>query len=239
VTSYDSCLARVDEDPKEAYDAALNWQDFGAGGAAAKHCAALALVADGQYEEAARQLEALAAEPGAGGSEARAEILAQAGNAWLLQGKPTLAYNALSRALALKPASSRLLVDRGRALMLFGRYGEAESDLTDVIEADPRATDARVLRARARHAMGDLKGARQDADEAVKREPANAEALLERGLILEAQGDLQSALADWRAALGADGQSVAGREAQRLLQRAAIGETGRSSEVPPTNRASP
>jgi len=239
VTSYESCLARVQEDPDGAYDAALTWHDFGGGGAAAKHCAALALVANRQYGEAARQLEALAAAPGAGDRYARAEILAQAGNAWLLQDKPTLAYNAFSRALELTPSDSQTLIDRARALMLLGRHAEAEKDLGLAIDADPIATEAFVLRASARRLRGDAQGANTDANEAVRLEPRNAEALLERGLVRQALSDRQGALADWRAALAAGGESPAGREAQRLLQEAALGKDVRPSGEPPPSQGMP
>jgi tetratricopeptide (TPR) repeat protein len=239
VTSYQSCLARVQENPDGAYEAALNWHDFGGGGAAAKHCAALALVADGQYNEAAQQLEALAAGPGAGDRYARAEILAQAGNAWLLQNKPTLAYNAFSRALELTPSDAQALIDRARALMLLGRRAEAEKDLSLAIDAEPTATEAFVLRASARRERGDFKGASEDANEAVRLQPRNPEALLERGLVRHALNDRQGALADWRAARAAGGEGPAGREAQRLLEKAALEEDTRSSGEPPASKDMP
>lgn len=239
VRSYESCLARVQEDPDGAYDAALNWRDFGAGGAAAKHCAALALVAAGRYAEAARQLEALAVEPGAGSRNTRAEILAQAGNAWLLQDRPTLAYNAFSRALELSPFDSQTLIDRARALSLLGRRAEAEKDLGWAIDANPIATEAFVLRASARRERGDVKGANEDANEAVYLEPQNPEALLERGLVRQSMNDSQGALADWHAALLAGGTSSAGREAQRLLQEAALGKDASSSGEPLPSKDAP
>jgi tetratricopeptide (TPR) repeat protein len=239
VTSYESCLARVQEDPEGAYDAALNWRDFGGGGAGAKHCAALALVASGQYGEAARQLEALAASPDAGDRYARAEILAQEGNAWLLQGKPTLAYNTFTRGLELTPTDSQTLIDRARALMLLGRHADAEKDLGTAIDANPTATEAFVLRASARRERGDIKGANEDANEAVRLEPKSAEALLERGLVRQALNDRQGALADWHAALAADTESPAGKEAQRLLEEAALGTDVKSSGNPPANKATP
>lgn len=239
VTSYESCLARVQENPEEAYEDALNWHDLGGGGAAAKHCAALALVAGGRYDEAARRLEALAAEPGAGDRAARVEILGQAGNAWLLQGNATAAYDAFSRALTLSPTDSHTLIDRARALMLLDRRSEAEEDLAAAIHSNPIATEAFVLRSSCRRERGDLKGAGEDANAAVQLAPRNAEALLERGLVRQALDDRAGAFADWRSALAADASSAAGQEAQRLLQEAALDETLLPAGGKPASKATP
>jgi tetratricopeptide (TPR) repeat protein len=224
VTSYEACLARIEESPERAYDAALDWRDFGDGGVPAKHCAALALVAAGRYEEAARQLEALALDSAAGTRATRVEILAQAGNAWLLQGSPARAYEALSRALTLNPRDSQSLIDRARALLLLDRRAEAEQDLSAAIGVNALATDAFVLRASLAREQGRLDAARKDADKAVGLDPQSAEAWLERGRVRQAQGDWIGARADWRAALAANGASEAGQAAQRLLEKAALGE---------------
>lgn len=224
VTSYESCLARIEESPEKAYDAALAWRDFGAGGAPAKHCAALALVAAGRYEEAARQLEALALDSAAGPRAARVEILAQAGNAWLLSGKPARALDALTRALELNPQDSQALIDRARALLLLDRRAEAERDLAAAVGVNPLAADAFVLRAGLAREQGHLDAARKDADTAVGLDPQSAEAWLERGRVRQAQGDWIGARADWRAALAADAASEAGQAAQRLLEKAALEE---------------
>ena len=84
--SYDACLKKADRHPDEALEMAMNALGEGED-AGAEHCAAVALVGLKQYGEAARRLDKLARKSSAGGAEARAQIMGQAGNAWLLAGQ--------------------------------------------------------------------------------------------------------------------------------------------------------
>jgi len=195
---YSGCLALARKAPKRAHDAALAWREEG-GGDAALHCVALALLGMGKHEAAARQLEALsdAVAEGEGRARLRAELLGQAGNAWLIAGRPGAAEAALGRALALAPGNAALLVDRGVALVSQGKFWPALDDLNRALESEPDRLDALVFRAAAWRGAGSLELAEQDADRAIALDPDNFDALLERGAIRKAMGNEAGARADW------------------------------------------
>jgi hypothetical protein len=115
---YTDCLAAIARSPKDAFDIAASWR-FGGGGLPASHCATLAMVAMGQYDYAARQLETLAIKLGRDDdlNDPRnvAAVLGQAGNAWLLAGEPKRALDAFTDALAATPDDPDILVDRAMA----------------------------------------------------------------------------------------------------------------------------
>ena len=57
---YADCMALARSTPKKAIGVAAKWERNG-GGEGARHCSAVALLNTGEYEEAARRLESLAA----------------------------------------------------------------------------------------------------------------------------------------------------------------------------------
>ncbi|MGD2133954.1 MAG: hypothetical protein PVI23_14260, partial [Maricaulaceae bacterium] len=83
LAAYDACLVKIPLDAETAYEDGLVFRDAG-GGVLARHCIALALLEIGHTEEAAARLEEAAFMPDGGGPQMRAELLSQAGNAWLL-----------------------------------------------------------------------------------------------------------------------------------------------------------
>src|SRR5690606_2487553 len=86
------CLAQAVAEPEAALDAAFDWQAAEpAAAAAARHCAAVALIGLGAYAQAATELEALAALAPDPTPEGRAALLAEAGNAWVLADQLTRA----------------------------------------------------------------------------------------------------------------------------------------------------
>lgn len=185
-----ACLAQIEADAARGYEEAMAW-------AAETHempayrCAAMALEAQGAHAEAARRLTALASAADAGEPAARAEILMQAGNAWLLAREPAQARSALTRAIALMAGDAAalpdLLIDRARAYAAEGDWRQAEEDLSAAL--DLRAGDALALRLRAvtRGHQGAYDLAMADAQAAVAAEPADVEARLVLGHIREAQ----------------------------------------------------
>ncbi len=177
---YDDCIQAIDGDQDEALEDALAWRDAG-GGAAAKHCIALALLALGQEEEAALRLEELALESGAGGPEERAELLAQAAQAWMQAGRPVEADVVLTSAIELQGADPNLFVERALAHRMRQDWTSAITDLTTAIEIDRSLVDAYVLRAAARRQTGDAIGASADVNRALELDASNVDALLERG----------------------------------------------------------
>ena len=214
---YDRCLVLVKRDPGTALEQADGWYKA-AGGAAALHCSALALVDLKRYAEAAGKLEKAAKESGKAPAQQRADLMDQAGNAWLLAGKPDKAEAALSAALKFVPQDEDVLTDRARARGLRKDWPGAEADLSAVLSLDPNREDALVLRASALHAQG-LKGnARADIQHALDLDPGYPEALLERGAMKLEDGDAAGARSDWQqVAKDAPGTDAAA-EAQLRLQ---------------------
>jgi tetratricopeptide (TPR) repeat protein len=195
---YSDCLALAREAPKRAHDAALAWHAAG-GGDPALHCIAVALLGMGDYDQAARQMEDLA-EAMAAREEAmflRADLLGQAGNAWLIASRPENAEAALDRALALSPDDPGLLVDRGIARTSQERFWEALDDFNRALEIQPGLVDALVFRATAWRGAGSPELAAEDAERALALSPDNLDALLERGAIRARRGEAADARADW------------------------------------------
>ena len=218
---YRDCLAKLDRNPDVALDDAEAWTEEGGGGPA-RHCAALALVKLGRTAEAARRFTELAKEPDASDTALRAELYAQAGNAWLLARNPNAAYGAFSQALALTPDDTDMRFDRARAAVVAQDFSAARSDLDAVLTAHPNATDALILRASTRREQGDLDGAARDADQAVMLAPNAPEAWLERGLVHSVRNQRQAAVADWRQVVTMSPQSDAADAARRLIEEDAL-----------------
>jgi tetratricopeptide (TPR) repeat protein len=216
---YDRCLALVQRNASSAYDAAAAWQNAD-GGAAAAHCTALALVALRRYGEAAAKLDQLAQDPTVSGAARRAELLDQAGNAWLLAAQPANADASFSAALALVPGDPDILADRARAKGARKDWTGADKDLTTVLEHDPERADILVLRASARHALGRKVEARADIDAALIVYRDYPEALVERGEMKAESGDPSGALADWQRVLSVAPNGDAAQAARQHIAQA-------------------
>jgi tetratricopeptide (TPR) repeat protein len=221
-TRYDRCLELVKRSAGTAFDQANGWYQQDGGGAAALHCEALALIDLKRYAEAARKLEEAAKNGAVGSAPERADLLDQAGNAWLLAGQPGKADAVFSAALAFAPQDEDLLADRARARGVSKNWLGAEADLSAVLSLDPNRADALVLRASARHAQGRKVDARADIDHALELDPDYPEALLERGTMKLESGDAAGARADWQQVVtGAPGTDAAATAQARLQARPA------------------
>lgn len=212
--SYEACLKKVDRHPDQALEMAMNALGDGED-AGAEHCAALALVELRQFGEAARRLDKLARKASAGGAEVRAQLLGQAGNAWILAGQPELATASFTAALALMPGEAEYLIDRARASAAQKKWTAAEADLSAALVEEPGNAQALVLRSSARRAQKNLQGAMGDITQALILDPENVEALAERGLLRAAQGDKAGARKDFLA----------------VLERAPDGEAAKSARI--------
>jgi regulator of sirC expression with transglutaminase-like and TPR domain len=208
--SYSECLKKADRHPDEALEMAMNALGNG-DDAGAEHCAALALVGLKQFGEAARRLDKLARKASAGGYEVRAQLMDQAGNAWLLAGQPELATASFTAALTLMSTDADYLIDRARASAALKKWTAAESDLSSALVAEPGNVQALVLRSSARRAQKNLQGAMGDVTQALLLDAENVEALVERGLLRAAQGDKAGARKDFLAVLerAPDGDAAA------------------------------
>ena len=222
--SYEACLKRADRHPDDALEMAMNALVDG-GDPLAEHCAAVALVGLKQYGEAARRLDQLARKGSAGDAEMRAEIMDQAGNAWLLAGQPELATESFTAALALMPSEAIYLIDRARASAALKKWPQAETDLSGALVAEPGNIEALVLRCSARRAQKNLQGAKGDITQALLLDPENVEALTERGLIRAASGDKAGARQDFLKVLEKAPNGPAAASARKEIEKLEVGKT--------------
>jgi len=216
--SYDGCLSRARETPEQGLEQALAWRDAG-GGDAARHCVAIALLNLGRAGLAAERLELLAGDMAGRPATARAEVLAQAGNAWLIAGNAARADAALSTALELAPDDPDLLIDRARALALARNYGRAFADLDRAVALAPDRVDALVFRAAARRQLDDRERALEDVELALALAPDDVDALIERGILYRLAGRDDAARADWLKVLELAPDDPAGDTARANLER--------------------
>jgi len=184
-TRLDTCIARIDANPEEAYEDALAWS-FEGNRPGARQCVALSLIALGQEAEGAARLEELANATDGGTLEQRALYLTQAGNAWLVAGAPEAAIVTLTNALKIIPDDPNLLVDRASAHIMLEQWTQAISDLDAALQSSPGFGTAHYLRAEARLNKGDLDLALEDVKAAMAAEPDNIDTLVLRGRVREA-----------------------------------------------------
>ncbi|MFZ1992253.1 MAG: hypothetical protein WAW96_21060 [Alphaproteobacteria bacterium] len=199
---YQRCVLQVAQNPSAALEAAKSWEAEDGGGPAG-HCEALALLALKRPADAATRLEALAIAPGDYDTALRADLYAQAGNAWLVAEKPDKAIDdlnaAIDRARSTSIGSAKLSLyysDRARAHLLRGERVEAQGDLDHSIALAPTAL-ALTLHARVRREAKDGKTAAADLSRALSLDPNFAEAYLERGRLSAANGNAKTARADF------------------------------------------
>jgi tetratricopeptide (TPR) repeat protein len=223
--NYAECMKLVERAPQRAYDLAKEWRDLGDAKFAAEHCMALALFALGDYERSAALLEDLglrvrqqarvklpSALPGEGADTDAApakplppglaiDLMAQAGNAWLMAEKNEKAFTVLSDALAEPGVTDEqaveILIDRARARVEMGNLEAAISDLDEALRRGGPRADALAYRAAAHRASSAFASARADIDKALMLEPENVDALLERGNLNQAIGNSEAAIVDW------------------------------------------
>lgn len=215
---YTACMALARSNPEKAIGVAAAWER-GGGEEGARHCSAVALLNNGAYQEAARRLESLAATSRRPGKRLKAELLAQAGQAWLIAGKTTEALSAQTRALELAGPQTELLIDRAITRASIGEYWEAIDDLNQAVDRDSTRVDALVFRATAWRKLENLDLAQDDIARAVALAPGNVDALLERGNILSLRGDTAAAAQDWQRVIGLDAKSPAADAARDNLAK--------------------
>lgn len=219
---YEDCTALITRNPGAAFDSALAWR-YESGGAPAWHCVGLSLVALGHYAEAGavfeRIAEDMAKETPPGRAALRADVLGQAGQAWLQAGEPIRARAALDVALELDPINPELLVDRAQAHAAVSGYWQAVDDLDRAIEYAPSRSDAYAFRAAAYRHLDSLDLAEDDVARALALAPDDPVILLERGNIRRLTGDHAGAREDWLRILAEAPESPAASAAQTNLER--------------------
>ncbi len=214
---YANCMELARKDPEKAFDAATAWQNLG-GDEPARHCAAVALFHIGHFAEAAKRFEMLAINSGLDAT-LRAEVMAQAGQAWLQAGMPDKAEGAFSDAIVIIPKDPSVWIDRSVVRAGVGDYDGAILDLSQALRLAPGRIDALTLRAAAYRQTGRLEAAAEDANLALEKEPGNPEALLERGAIRRTRGDTNGARQDWIEVLRITPNSPTGETARQNIEK--------------------
>ncbi len=194
--TYARCMKLAKENPHAAQRLAQSWLARG-GAHPALHCAAVALITLGKYQEGATRMQALVKAMTTAPAALRADLLDQAGQAWLLAGDPVRAYAAAGAAVALQPGDPELLIDRAEAADSAGYLDRAVADLDQVLKTRPDRVDALIYRAAAYRALDRLDPARADIDKALALAPHSPAALLESGNIRRLEGDSAGARRDW------------------------------------------
>ena len=197
---YTECMRLARQEPLKALPVAEKWMAEG-GELGARHCVAIAMFEAGRYVQAARQLEAMASDMGMERPGIRAELLAQAGQAWTEAGQSEDAARAQSKALALKTDDPDLWVDRGLSYAALRQWPRAITDFEHSLQLQAGNIETRVLLAAAWRHAGDPVRALSEAERALRSSPDHSGALLEHGFALLARGDRTAANADFNRVL--------------------------------------
>jgi len=200
VRRYTDCMRLARMEPLRALPAAEKWIVEG-GGLGARHCVAVAMFQSGKHAQAAAQFEAIARDMGQDRPGLRAELYAQAGQAWIEAGAAEKAAAAQSRALELKTNDPDLWIDRGLSYAAMQSWSRAISDFDQAIRLRQDDVEALVLRAAAWRNARDPGRALVDVNRALSIAPDHSEALLERGFANLARGSRDAANADFNRVL--------------------------------------
>ena len=192
---YQSCFLKTKETPREAFEDAIQWKNEG-GGEPSVHCAAMALMALGLYQAAAHRLESIAKSINKG-PRFKANILKQAGRAWLLAGDAARAEAVATSALQLAPKNPELLINRAQARADLGDYFSAKIDLDSAIAVVPGDINALTFRAAAHRYLNNWPLAMADVNAVLMADPNHPEALLERGILRRLNNNNAGARTDW------------------------------------------
>jgi tetratricopeptide (TPR) repeat protein len=214
---YDACLSKATKTPGDAFEDALAWQAQG-GAEAARHCAAVALLYNNQPEAAAVRLEQLAQDMKLQPPSRRAEVVAQAGRAWMQGRNLSRAVAAYTAALELSPDNPEIWIDRAEAYASAANYWEAIDDLNRAVELDRRRVDAYTFRAAAYRLVNETGLAMEDANKAVELNPRLADAWLERAILHRLRSDVPAARRDFLQVLTLDPDGPAGDAARANIE---------------------
>ena len=193
---YEACMQLARHDPRAAEDSARAWLGLG-GGEPAKHCISVSLIGQQRYAEAAEMLENLAADMKEPIARLQSEMMAQAGQAWMLADNSGRALQAQSKGLTYMPENIELLVDRSITHATRDEFWEAVDDLDKAYALDRRRTDVLVLRASAYRRLEAVELALDDLNRALEIDPGYPEGLLERGIVHRMMGNDDAARQDW------------------------------------------
>ncbi len=215
---YNTCLTRANEAPEEARLMAHQWVEDG-GGYPAEHCLAVSLISLGKFAEAAERLELLShALKGTDNADLRPDMLAQAGQAWVLAGFLSRATEVQSEAIELDPDNIELVIDRGLAYAGQEDYWSALDDFGRAYDLAPERPDVLTYRATAYRYINVPGLAMDDVERALEVMPDYPEALLERGILHRLAGNDAAARADWERVLEVAPDAPAAASARENLE---------------------
>jgi tetratricopeptide (TPR) repeat protein len=217
VQRYEACMTLARQVPDQGFDVAKAWEAEG-GGRPARHCAAVAMIGQRKFTEAAVELEKAANEISPTNRALAADLFAQAGQAWGLADDADRSYAAQTRGLKLDPSNFELMVDRGLTQFFQKRYWEALDDFNEAHALAPQRPDIVLYMARAYIYLEEYDLALQLVDEAVALEPDNPDALLQRGLLRRLKHDDAGALADWGKVVQMAPNTPAGDAARKNIE---------------------
>jgi tetratricopeptide (TPR) repeat protein len=219
---FEACAALAETDPPLAIDQAGAWRVSG-GGVAARHCEALAFVAQKRWLPAATAFEAAARDADNKADGRAGNLWVQAGNAALAANDPARARLAFDAAMVRGQATGADLgeihLDRARARFALGDKKGARADLDAALKLVPADPLAWLLSATLARQSGDLERATSDIEEAQKRSPDDAQVALEAGNIAILSGSEAAARLAWEAAVKNAPASAAGKSAADALAR--------------------
>ena len=193
---YDACLRLAETNPIKGYKKGLKWYAAN-GGVAARHCMAAAIFFSGDNLNGASRLEALERDIPKENIFVRSQILAQAGQAWLMAGLADRSSQLLTKAINLNPENPELYLDRATIRIERFEYIQALKDLDQAIVLDPSFGDAYLYRAYVKRDSKDIAGALTDINSVLELLPELPVAVLERGFLKELIGDENGARKDW------------------------------------------
>jgi len=214
--NYETCLATVDQDPDGARAMADKAAELG-GVDPATHCRALALIATGDPESGAPLLDEIGGHAGPADA-ARAAILQQAAEAWLMADAPGRALSSANRALELSPDNADLLSLVAQAQAALGKDGDAIENLVLAHEAAPDRADILAALGAAQRRTGDVTAAKRSLTAALAIDPDEPTALLERGVLHQQDGELAAARADWQRTIESAPESDAADLARQNIE---------------------
>ena len=213
---YHDCIVLAERDASAALTAARDWLAEAPAASPPRHCLALAMIGAGQAAEGAAQLDRLAADT-ALPAPVRGDLHGQAGNGWLIAGRPDIALAAFDSALVVHRGDVELLIDRASAHAGTGDYWSAVADLDSALDQAPARDDALAFRAAAYRRLEVWELAADDAARALSANPANVDALVERAILRLHANDLATARADFSQVLLLAPQSAAADLARNFL----------------------
>ncbi len=228
-TRYRACVSLARSDPNRAIETAEAWQRE-APNLHARQCLGLAYVALEMWGPAATAFEQAAQLAEQAQDPRRADLLVQAGNAWLVVEETTNAMRAFDSALATTQLSEAMRgevhLDRARALVSLDDSAGARADIDralQLVAADPFAWYMSAALARRQN---DLARARTDIERAMQLAPDNPDILLLGGTLAGLAGNMAEAERLYRRVAEAAPDSPAGQAARASLA------TLREVEVP-------